>query len=442
MASPPPVPPKDTPRKGSVDGEWHGPPSSSKRKRAAYDETIYDLRNGRLEPAEPDPDAHTPKRTRSNEQRTDGSSAEEAATGQRSLRRKKKVNNLSHLSLRQAAQQQKLSPSKNSKFQEGSLTDKPSVKPPSAFTRIMREDSGNFPQVDELMEDYDRDLPLDTVESAVDQEKVMMPQRVEHIAAHHPDRREEHNSGGLFRFGKKMAASFHPVNLWNKLWNETKEELTKQNMEEAERKRRQKEEAEAAYAQLKASGMLPGKRVGPVHDPRSSMTTPTPRDSGVVMPDNEHSYQPSGGSQFLAPPENDFAAGASPNEVADFGPKVKGGTLRGRFNFKRPSRADLKSGIKRVRSDLNMNHAAASDDITGRDSESSMSPTKPEPGHPGSSVLKKSASRYDIKKQNRLSKRVSDLESKLRVAREELNEALVEASPMPKLGNRYERFTP
>ncbi|RMX83495.1 hypothetical protein D0867_16080, partial [Hortaea werneckii] len=56
--------------------------------------------------------------------------------------------------------------------------------------------------------------------------------------------------------------------------------------------------------------------------------------------------------------------------------------------------------------------------------------------------LKKSASRYDIKKQNRLSKRVSDLESKLRVAREELNEALVEASPMPKLGNRYERFTP
>ncbi|RMZ06800.1 hypothetical protein D0862_04498 [Hortaea werneckii] len=442
MASPPPVPPKDTPRKGSMDGEWHGPPSSSKRKRAAYDETIYDLRNGRLEPAEPDPDAHTPKRTRSNEQRTDGSSAEEAGTGQRSLRRKKKVNNLSHLSLRQAAQQQKLSPSKNSKFQEGSLTDKPSVKPPSAFTRIMREDSGNFPQVDELMEDYDRDLPMDSVESAVDQEKVMMPQRVEHIAAHHPDRREEHNNSGLFKFGKKMAASFHPVNLWNKLWNETKEELTKQNMEEAERKRRQKEEVEAAYAEMKASGMFTGKRVGPVHDPRLSMTTPTPRDSGVVMPDHEYSYQPSGGSQFLAPPENDIAVGVSPDEMPDVGPKVKGGTLRGRFNFKRPSMADLKSGIKRVRSDLNMNHAAASNDVAGRDSESSMSPTKPEPGHPGSSILKKSASRYDIKKQNRLSKRVSDLESKLRVAREELNEALVEASPMPKLGNRYERFTP
>ncbi|KAI6786631.1 hypothetical protein KC332_g18915, partial [Hortaea werneckii] len=442
MASPPPVPPKDTPHKGSMDGEWHGPPSSSKRKRATYDETIYDLRNGRLEPAEPDPDAHTPKRTRSNEQRTDGSSAEEAAAGQRSLRRKKKVNNLSHLSLRQAAQQQKLSPSKNSKFQEGSLTDKPSVKPPSAFTRIMREDSGSFPQVDELMEDYDRDLPMDSVESAVDQEKVLMPQRVEHIAAHHPDRRGEHNSGGLFKFGKKMAASFHPVNLWNKLWNETKEELTKQNMEEAELKRRQKEEAEAAYAQMKASGMLPGKRVGPVLDPRLSMTTPTPRDSGVAMPDNEHSYQPSGGSQFLSLPDIDFAAGASPNEMADVGQKVKGGTLRGRFNFKRPSMADLKSGIKRVRSDLNMNHAATSNDVAGRDSESSMSPTKPEPGHPGSSMLKKSASRYDIKKQNRLSKRVSDLESKLRVAREELNEALVEASPMPKLGNRYERFTP
>ncbi|RMY53065.1 hypothetical protein D0865_05456 [Hortaea werneckii] len=442
MASPPPVPPKDTPRKGSVDGEWHGPPSSSKRKRAAYDETIYDLRNGRLEPAEPDPDAHTPKRTRSNEQRTDGSSAEEAGTGQRSLRRKKKVNNLSHLSLRQAAQQQKLSPSKNSKFQEGSLTDKPSVKPPSAFTRIMREDSGNFPQVDELMEDYDRDLPMDSVESAVDQEKVLMPQRVEHIAAQGPGRKEEHKSGGVFKFGKKMAASFHPVNLWNKLWNETKEELTKQNMEEADFKRRQKEEAEAAYAQMKASGMLPGKRVGPVHDPRLSMTTPTPRDSGVVMPDHEYSYQPSGGSQFLAPPDNDFTAGASPDEMPDVGPKARSGTLRGRFSFRRPSMADLKSGIKRVRSDLNMNHAATSNDIAGRDSESSMSPTKPEPGHPGSSILKKSASRYDIKKQNRLSKRVSDLESKLRVAREELNEALVEASPMPKLGNRYERFTP
>jgi hypothetical protein len=96
----------------------------------------------------------------------------------------------------------------------------------------------------------------------------------------------------------------------------------------------------------------------------------------------------------------------------------------------------LKDGLKRVKSEYNL---AAAVSAANRESSSSLSPVKQDFE---SSALKRSTSRFDLKKQQKLSKRVSDLEAKLSTARRELDEALIEATPNPKLNNKYERFTP
>ncbi|KAK4542714.1 hypothetical protein LTR36_006286 [Oleoguttula mirabilis] len=431
MESPPPVPPKDSAYPSNVDMD-HAPLSASKRKREIHDDTVYDLRNGRLEAV--DPDAHTPKRSRSHLRQSDADVSDDATpSNQRSLRRKKKVGNLSNLNLRHAAEQQARAQARDSRFQEGSLTDKPSALPPSVFRRMLRTDSGNIRQVDELMEEYyeEQAAPRDSVEAAVDQEKALISQRVQDIAAEAASKDE---SGGFFRFGRSLAANFHPVSLWNKLWNETKEEMTRQNMEEAEKKRRQKEEAEARYAQMKQAGQLGLQPVGNATTTHHiSDETATPTDSAVVLDSAlaslDRTRTASNGSQLLAPPTDDIYTRPG-SEVPETASKSK--TLRGRFHFKRPSMSDLKTGLKRVKSDMNLVTA-------NRESSSSLSPVKTDFENP---ALRRSHSRYDLKKQTKLSKRVSNLESKLSLARQELNEALVEASPMPKLSNKYERFTP
>ncbi|KAK4580505.1 hypothetical protein LTR86_000708 [Recurvomyces mirabilis] len=425
MDSPPPVPRKDTPptaRKMDMD---YAPASGSKRKRPDQDDTIYELRDGKLEPA--DLDSHTPKRSRQ-------SSAEASDTPgkQRSLRRKKKVGNLSKVNLRHAAEEQRLSQQvRESKFQEGSLTDRPSAKPPSAFTRMIRTDSGNIKQVDELMEGYnDSEVQLrDVVMGDIPQGTPADALRALQPPVDDAVRQE---SGGFFKFGRSLASNFRPVALWNKMWNETREDLIRQNMEEVERKRKQKEEAEATYAQMKASGQLGLKSVVNLGSRFSDSSTM--RDSAIVIdsarPSIDHNRGPSHGSSLLAPSKEEASAS---NEAPETVTKTKG-TFRSRFTFRKPSVSNLKEGLKRVKSDFNLAAAAGN-----RESSSSVSPIKADFD---GSTLKHSTSKFDLKKQQKLSKRVSDLESKLSLARRELDDALIEATPNPKLNNKYERFTP
>ncbi|KAK4962739.1 hypothetical protein LTR10_000366 [Elasticomyces elasticus] len=412
MADAPPVPPKDTPKSIKMDID-SAPPSATKRKRDEIDDTVYEVRDGRLAPA--DLDAHTPKRSR----QSDTEASDSGPGDQRNLRRKKKMNNLSKANLRHAAEQQRV---RESRFQEGSLTDKPSNKPPSAFTRMIRTESGNIKQVDELMEGYNDD----TMMAEASTEALVPSEVAVQSLAVHPEPTTKTETGGFFRFGRSFASSFHPVALWNKMWNETREDLIRQN-EEMERKRKQKEEAEARYAEMKAAGQLGLKPVSNlVPDMRESAESSRPRDSAVVLDGVKDSVQTSTGSQLLPPPTEDIGNG----DVTEA--KAKG-TFRSRFGFRKPSISNLKGGLKRVASDLNLAAPA------GRESSSSVSPNKTDLDQ---STLRRSTWKFDLKKQQKLSKRVSDLEGKLQLARRELDVALVEASPKPKLNNKYERFTP
>ena len=436
MSLPPPVPPKDTPdrppRPSTMDSDRATPASGSKRKRDGHDELAYNLRNSHLEA--PGSEAHTPKRSRPSLQPSDNDASDDATPVQpRNVRRKKGVNNLSNLNLRHAAERQARQQAESqpvpreSKFQEGSLTDKPSGQPPTAFTRFTRTDSGNLHLVDDLMEDYHNGMasPHRSVEIDIGREQAQTAQPTSAISSQAPS--AEENNGFFFRFGRSLAASFHPVRMWKQVFEETHEELRQKNLAEIRRKQALKEEAERRYAQMKASGQFEPRVLSRASLADSNITL---RDSGVIFasgtPSTEHKRATSHGSSL--------ANLASENETPDVAPSATK-TFRSRLSFKRPSLQNLRFDLKRAKSDYTLAAAANAQ----RDSSSSVSPVKAEFG---GSALKKSHSRIDMRKQYKLSKRVSNLESKLQLARKELDDALIEASPMPKLGNKYERFTP
>ena len=436
---PPPVPPKDTPdrpQRPSMDAEraTPAPASGSKRKRDGHDELVYNLRSSHLET--PGSEAHTPKRSRPSLQPSDNDASDDATPVQpRNIRRKKGVNNLSNLNLRHAAERharqydESQPVPRESRFQEGSLTDKPSGQPPTAFTRFTRTDSGNIHLVDDLMEDYHNGMPSPHRSVEIDigreQAQAQTAQPTSAISSQAPSAAE--NNGFFFRFGRSLAASFHPVRMWKQVFDETHEELRQKNLAEIRRKKALKEEAERRYAQMKASGQFEPRVLSRASLADSNITL---RDSGVIFasgtPSTEHKRATSHGSSLA-----NFASESETPEVAPSATK----TFRSRLSFKRPSLQNLRFDLKRAKSDYTLTAAANSQ----RDSSSSVSPVKAEFG---GSALKKSHSKLDMRKQYKLSKRVSNLESKLQLARKELDDALIEASPMPKLGNKYERFTP
>ncbi|KAF2216122.1 hypothetical protein CERZMDRAFT_93425 [Cercospora zeae-maydis SCOH1-5] len=449
---PPPVPPKDPAfQLNTAMKDLTGPPpapaSGSKRRRDAADDANYHY-SFRNDPADiSDNDRPTPsKRSRSQVRANDGYVSDTPSQKTAQLRRKKGIRNLSNVNLRHAASTSVLprrqdSPPRESRFQEGSLTDRPSQQPPSVFTRIPRSESGNLSHVDALMADYHDNMPTPArdVQATIEHEKQIMQERVAEISA----REKKEDEGGVFRFGKSWGSSFKPIALWNRLWNDTKDDLTRQNRLEAQRKARLKAEAEAKYAQMKNAGQF-------------APTQATPRDSGVVV-DCGAAHRGSVDSHTWHARDEQNAPGASEDghttdttsqarESAgeqNTGPvqtpqvPVPPRTIRGRLSrmhLRKPSLGALTGTVKRAKSDWNL---AASQ----REASASTSPTKPE--FDGSaSILRSSASKYDLKKHDRLSKRVSNLEEKLYKARMELDNALAEASPVPKLSSKFERFTP
>ncbi|CZT18968.1 uncharacterized protein RCC_04813 [Ramularia collo-cygni] len=449
---PPTPPPKDARYAAAVDiaamdgDAGSAPASGSKRKRAAhdFDETVYERRNGQLEAVNGDQDLPTAqKRPRSHAGRRNSNySDDEFAPAQRfeggSLRRKRAFGNLSNLNLRHAAASafRDESPTRESRFQEGSLNDRPSQQPPSVFTRINRTDSGNLQQVDTLMNDYHEDMvaPKDSsdayVQATIEYEKASMPARVAEIT---DERKKEASKHGMFKFGKSFTNTFHPVQLWNRMWSESKEELMVRNRLEAERKAREKAEIQARYDQMKRDGLFNTQHVP--FAGRGRAGTPPAQDS--VMADDVSevgNHQRIDSFELPRSQSSDTRDAREDPEAA-----VPTTATKGRFSrlhFKTPSISNLRDTFRSVRSVRS--HSALSGAID-RDSSASGSVS---PAKADLSTLKKSISRYDLKKERRLSNRVSDLESKLNKARMELKNALDDASPMPRLGGKYERFTP
>ena len=420
MEEPPPVPPKDrlTPSRMDIDRPSTAPSSGSKRKRSVNEDS-YHIQRNELENI--DPDAHSPKRNRSAARHNDTSTDEEAAAAKyRSLRRKKGMRNLSNLNLRHAAAKQ--SQLRESKFQEGSLNDKPSAKPPSVFMKMPRSESDNSLKVDEMMEDYHEDV-------TVPRYSTLKQRPAQSRASIHMETQKKDEGKGFFHFGRQVAASFNPASLWQRWWAEPKEDIS-----QADEKARQKAEVDAKYAEMKKSGQFTFQTV---HAPiinveRTSEEIQTPRDSAIEIDSLQNTRSISTASALVAPTDDENSRAG--NEVPDTGGKQNKG-IKSRLHFKKPSLSNLKDDLKRVKSDLNLGAS-----VRHRESSSSVSPVKQDFEN---SALKRSQSRYDLKKTHKLSKRVSDLEAKLESAKKELDEALVDASPLPiNLTTRNPAFKP
>ncbi|KAI5194649.1 hypothetical protein E4T38_09480 [Aureobasidium subglaciale] len=452
---------------------------------------------------------HTPKRSRPSPSPT-------SKQQPRSIRRKDARYGLSSLNRRHAEAEAEAEleavdvhitdSTRPSRFQEGSMSDKPSAQPPSVFTR----DHSNpgmpaLANVDHLMTQYHEENSTPSAYHTLKPSVSYPLQRTVGISPQHTASHPlQHDSidpprpvptsvptfdsiapsttasvkpaGGFFRFGKMVASTFNPANVWesfSRTWKESKEDLTVRNIEEnrklAQSQSVQDDKAmyEQAYQELKKSGqfnftVVPNKaltspRIGansqfnsPIRQPltsprhaaayahlRPDADFPQSRDNSLDLADDS-----------AAPPQlatlfkRDSNLTVEPKSPTHLSPEKPLSKRKSFFTLRGASlRAPSLTSLKRGRSVANLS------DTFGRTSEDkrtpSASPEKPAVHNLLTlQSLPRSQTKRDLNKTVKLNKRVSDLESKLADARRELNQAITNASPLPVLPSRFERFTP
>ncbi|KAI4716501.1 hypothetical protein E4T48_07311 [Aureobasidium sp. EXF-10727] len=433
---------------------------------------------------------HTPKRSRP---------SPSPKQQPRSIRRKDARYGLSSLNKRQAEVADVFVPdTRPSRFQEGSMSDKPSAQPPSLFTRDHSNNSlPTLANVDDLMTQYHQENSTPAVyhtpRPAVDHDlkpTTSHPLQDEPVESRPPlpfsaptfdsippsTNSSVKPAGGLFRFGKMVASTFNPANVWesfSRTWKESKEDLTVRNIEE-NRKRAMNDDKvmddkamyEQAYQELKKSGqfnftVVPNKaltspRLGgssqfgspvrqPLTSPRHAAAYARLRPDADFPNSRDTSLDLTVDAAAAAPPQlaalfNPSTEPASPRHLSPEKPISKRKsffTLRG-ASLRAPSLSSLKRG--RSHANLSETILRTSEDKDKRNP--SMSPEKPAHNHLTLQSLPRSQSKKELNRAVKLNKRVSDLESKLADARRELNNAITNASPLPPLPSRFEKFTP
>lgn len=299
-----------------------------------------------------------------------------------------------------------------SRFVEGSMNDKISQRPPSLY---IREEQAMEQYAGANMEDVDM-----VYDAGIEPSK----------------------PSGMFRFGKVLANAFNSGNIWqglNVIWKEKE----KDNQEKPE-KDLLKARAELKYAELKKSGYK-GTQNAPArpesqevpaiqHEDTDDSRRSSFRDSGVDVDgyrsssdrkDSDHFIIPTE-SLMPPPPPTTGRRSASPFSDASSG-------RRSSIRFHKPSL----EGLKRVKSQIHLPSVR-------RHAEDAPSVPSIETNDAAGPGLRREASKKDIAKQYKLSKKVSDLENKLEVARRELELSIQEAPPVPNVPERIgrRRFVP
>ncbi|KAI6710207.1 hypothetical protein JHW43_007285 [Diplocarpon mali] len=296
-----------------------------------------------------------------------------------------------------------------SKFVEGSMSDRVSQKPPVPYLDRADGDAGGGDGA---------------------RGRTLTRGRLPHHPNHDPaetsaNPSDTSRSSSIFRFGRSIAASFNPTN-W-KFW--TKEEHAAGDDEAAAQLRILQERqatAERMYQELKESGHFRGSAVAPrsYPPPSAEKRAAAKHDSGIGFNDAESGARDATsieekrkGRVYLEPPRLQ-RTGESPGSVDEgsLAPSITPTpSSRPRFNFKKPSLADLK------RASLSNIKGAFTNESTSAQLGLGIGPTDHQ--------ARRVPSRKDMQKQLKLVKRVSNLEERLKQARQLLAEALHE--PMP-----------
>ncbi|PVH82939.1 hypothetical protein DL98DRAFT_586097 [Cadophora sp. DSE1049] len=299
-----------------------------------------------------------------------------------------------------------------SKFVEGSMNDRVSQVPPVPYLE---------PE-DEILSEYNT---AGCGEGARGRKLTRSRMFTHHpnvsVAESSANQSDASRSSSIFRFGKSIAASFNPTNwrFWSKEQQEEEDEETVQLRILQERQAK----AEKIYQELKESGHFRDSAVGPrlfPPPPPVSDKKAGKHDSGIEFGDVDMSGASARGSTsiedkrkgriFLEPPKFSQQRGESPgsNYSASVAQSNTSTPNKPKFNFKKPSLANLKKA-----SVSNIKSAFAGDSsVSVNDHQARRIP-----------------SRKDLQKQQKLVKRVNNLEERLKQARQQLAEALNEPLP-------------
>lgn len=290
-----------------------------------------------------------------------------------------------------------------SKFFEGSMNDRVSNRPPSLYTRE-----------DDSMEHYGshsqksgpthRVLDMDGGDTFNDAGI------------------ETNKPSGMYRFGRAIVNAFKPVAVWRG-FNATRDERERQTHLEKSIMEERRDKAEKAYAELKKNnfkGLQTSLNNGrdmesPAINVTHKVQSVSHRDSGIDM--NE--FRPLA-AQLQDDQESRAKAQLMPlPQVTDIGrskssvPEAIAVRISS-MQFRKPSFQNLKKAKSHIQLPSAKRHttlAAWDPSIKLEDAAGTVALDQ---------SLRKQPSRKDIAKQQKLSKRVSDLESQLEIARRNL----------------------
>ena len=302
-----------------------------------------------------------------------------------------------------------------SKFLEGSMNDKVSQRPPAIFT-------GD----EDAMERY-------VTSQGADQEQV---------DASYDAGIDSSKPSGMYRFGKAIASTFNPSSLWQGINGIWKEKETKTSPEKQVLQERQAKAAEA-YAELKKSGYK-GTQIDSVR--RRSEDIPTIRsehigslqqrpfrDSGIDVgsyrssTDRKDSNQSSISVDTFKIPQTRNSKGRSPSPFSETGSR------KSSLHFRKPSLQSLKKAKSHLHLPSTREEPDGSTPVPQLETNDTSNPILTGPR------LRKEPSKKDIAKHYKLSKKVSNLENKLEIARRELELSISTAPPVPEIPSHVGR---
>lgn len=217
------------------------------------------------------------------------------------------------------------------------------------------------------------------------------------------DRSDNTRHSGIFRFGKSLAASFNPSN-W-KIWSKQQQEEEETESQRILRERQEK--AQKIYQDLKKSGHFRDSAVPPKFAMQEDKKpAPINHDSGVASRANGEMTRDEKrmGRTILEPPQFGNHGGSPTSNIAESVVASNASARKNTIQFRRPSF----SSIRKAAGSESGSNAPSSGDFQ---------------------QARRIPSRKDLQKQQKLVKRVSDLEGKLEAARRQLSQALGEPIP-------------
>lgn len=300
-----------------------------------------------------------------------------------------------------------------SKFLEGSMHDRTSNKPPSVYTR-----------------------EEDAREHYLTQERPAMPAQNRHasldgIGAYYDAGIESSKSSSMYRFGRAIVNVFKPVSGWRGFGGGKEQPVnTEKSVMQARQVRAEKE-----YAELKKNGFVgtqptlavPRMTTVPAiryEDTLEEARSAPYRDSGIDMDSSRSSSERKSDGQVSQPDAGLVGPLLSaicrvPSPLSETSSPRKSSV-----QFRKPSFQTLKKVQSHIQLPTAKRPIAPAFD-------SSIEYDKPQEATSSEQTVRKQPSRKEIVKQQRLSKKVSDLENQLDIARRNLKLSLNDDSITP-----------